>query len=90
MQDKKLEKKKNYIKKLIGKCLMNLRGKKAFGELSNEYDLPNSSLNYAERGMQDTQITTLWRIVSAHGVKMSEFFKLVEDQMPDNWSFHDK
>ncbi len=86
-----LEKNKALLKAEIGRFLKKKRllSKKSLTLFCYENSVPNSSLSYIERGMQDPSVTTLFRIVEAHGMKMSEFFKLIEKELPKNFSLID-
>lgn len=80
MQD---EKKKQLIE-IIGKKLSDERKSKSksLTTFCYEYSLSTSSLNSIERGLRDVQICTLWDVLTAHGIKLSAFFKEIEDELP--------
>lgn len=84
MQDNK----KQILKNLIGEVLKEERKKKKKSLLMFSYEnsIPSSALNYIERGLRDAQITTLWKILEAHNIKMSDFFKQIEKKLPENWT----
>ncbi len=83
MQDNK----KQLIKNLIGEFLQKERKHKNKSLLlfSYENSISSSALNYIERGLRDAQITTLWKILEAHGIKMSDFFKTIEEALPEDF-----
>lgn len=82
---------KNLIKKTIGKILQTERKNinKSLLMFSYEYGISSSALNYIERGLRDVQVTTLWKILEAHNIKMSDFFKIVEKDLPKDFSLLD-
>ncbi len=61
---------------------------KGINTFSYEYDIGNGLLSRLEKGMIDTKITTLWRLSNAFGYKCSDFVKLIEDSMPDDFNFY--
>ncbi len=83
MQDEK----KQILIKVIGDLLKEERKKKNKSLLMFSYEnsISSSALNYIERGLRDAQITTLWKILEAHEIKMSDFFKLIEKKLPKDW-----
>lgn len=89
---KKQNAKKQVLKDTIAKLLKDERVKKNKSLLlfSYENSIASSALNYIERGLRDAQITTLWKILEAHKIKPSEFFKLIEENLPENWTLLDE
>ena len=90
MQDEKDVKKKKIICKLIGKKLKELRPQKSQTLFAYETGISSSIVSCLERGIKDPQITTLWKISEALGLKLSDFIKLVETELPEGWGFLDK
>ncbi len=94
MQTKKekLKLKKEWYLKKLGKKIFELRQKSEKGILlfSYEYDLPSSTLSKVEKGQRDVQISTLARIAESFGLKTSELLNLVEEELPEGWSFIEK
>ncbi len=85
MQDNK----KQILKNIIGELLKEERKKKNKSLLMFSYEnsISSSALNYIERGLRDAQVTTLWKILEAHNIKMSEFFTQIENTLPDDFKF---
>ena len=85
MQDEK----KQILKNIIGELLKEERKKKNKSLLMFSYEnsLSSSALNYIERGLRDVQVTTLWKILEAHEIKMSDFFKAIESELPKDFKF---
>jgi transcriptional regulator with XRE-family HTH domain len=87
---KKLEAKKKLVCKTVGEKVKSLRGSKGIVLFSYEYDLPNSSLQKIEKGVRDPQLTTIWRISEAFGIPLWQFIKEIQEDLPENFSFHDE
>lgn len=62
--------------------------KKGINTFSYEYDIGNGLLSHLEKGSTDTKITTLWKLSNAFGYKCSDFIKLIEEQLPDDFNFY--
>jgi len=92
MEKEKFNKSKETLKALIGVKIKQNRQThgKSLTHFCYEYQIPNSSMNYIERGIQDPSITTLWRILEAQNIKMSEFFKAIENELPQDFTLLDK
>ncbi len=77
-------------KKLIylacGKVLKKYRGKKSNYILGAEYDISTSLLSNLERGLKDPQLSTIFKLSEALGVRPHEFVKEIEDNLPSNFS----
>lgn len=86
------EDKKQVLKDLIGNILKEERKKKDKSLLMFSYEnsISSSALNYIERGLRDAQITTLWKILEAHEIKMSDFFKIIEEKLPDGFKLNEE
>lgn len=78
MQDKKV------LKIAIGKVFSNIREQtgKSLNLFCNEYDIPTTTLNEIERGIKSPNLYTMLKIIKAYGISSSEFFKLVEKELP--------
>lgn len=88
MQDKE---KKELLCSVIGEIIKEKRKKldKGILLLAYEYDLSTSSLIQTEKGKRDLQVSTLWKIANALGMKFSEFALLVEKRLPKNFKLID-
>lgn len=76
-----------------GKIIRRERNKvgKGINLFSFEYDIGNGLLSKLENGISDTKITTLWKLANAFGYsKCSDFIKLIENELPDNFNFYDE
>ena len=74
----------------IGKIIHQERCKlgKGINVFSFEYDIGNGLLSKLEKGKADTKITTLWKLANAFGYKCSDFIKLIEKELPENFDFY--
>jgi len=80
------EDKKKLICALAGNALKKLRNGKSQYMLSAEYEISTSLLNNLERGLKDPQLTTIFKLSEALGVKASEFVKIIEENLPEDFS----
>ncbi len=80
------EEKKKLICALAGQALKKMRGKKSLYTLSGEYEISTSLLNNLERGLKDPQLTTVFKVAEALGIKASEFVKMIEEELPEGFS----
>jgi hypothetical protein len=89
MQDdkKELEKKKKVFREAAGKIARKLRGETGILKCYRDANLPERSISKFEKGVSDLQITTICRLAHAHGMKCSEFIKLVENELPEDFTF---
>ena len=85
-----IEKRKKLIMKNLGENIQRLRGDKSQFILSSENDISCSIISTVERGLKDPQFTTLFKIAEALNIKTSELVKLVENELPKNFSMIDK
>ncbi len=77
---------KKSITKAAGKVLKELKGGKSNYLLGAEYDISTSLLNHIERGIKDPQLTTVFKLAEALGVRPWEFVKKVEENLPENFT----
>ncbi len=86
-----LNDKKAILLKAIGKVVLSERNKqnKGINKFSFEYDIGNGLLSRLEHGKTDTQISTLWKIANALDIKFSDFAKIIEENLPENFNFYD-
>ena len=88
---KNISKNKTQLLKIIGRIVKKHRLTEKKGILLHayEFDIPSSSLNLIERGIRDSQITTLWKIVNSFGMTFGEFVSEVEKQLPQDFTLID-
>ncbi len=89
MQDRK--EKILHFKKIVGKLVRQLRENKqtSGNKLANEYDLYSGNLSRLENGETDPQFSTIWKTAEALGIKFSEFAKMIEDELGDEFTLID-
>lgn len=76
----------------LGKLVRKLRVEKGLScaKLADEYDLDRGNLNRVENGHNDTKISTFWKISEALGMRFSEFTKMLEEEMGEDFKFIDE
>jgi len=84
--DKKNTANKKLIQSAAGAVLKDLRGKKSNYLFGAEYDISTSLLNHIERGLKDPQLTTVFKLSEALGVKPHEFVLKIEEKLPEYFS----
>lgn len=77
---------KKIITAAAGKVLQELRGAKSNYLLGAEYEISTSLLNHIERGIKDPQLTTVFKLSEALGVRPWEFVKKIEENLPEDFS----
>lgn len=85
-----LDKNKKQILKLLGKHARELRGERSQFILASENDISVSIISTIERAMKDPQLTTVFKLAEALNIKPSECIKLIENDLPKNFSMIDK
>lgn len=86
-----LARRKKILLQNIGKVVKTKRLElnKGINKFSFEYDIGNGLLSRLERGDTDTQISTLWKIANAFGLKFSELALLIEQELPSDFNFYE-
>lgn len=84
--------KRKVLLNAIGKVVKEQRNKigKGINILSFEYDIGNGLISRLEHGVTDTQISTLWKIANALGMKMSDLINQIEEELPKDFNFYDE
>lgn len=85
-----LDENKKIILKLLAKHAKELRGEKRQFILACEGDISVSIISTIERAMKDPQLTTIFKLAEALNIKPSEFIKLIEKDLPKDFSMVDK
>ena len=75
--------------KTIGKILRKLRTEKKikFTIFCYENDIPKSTLYDIEHGLIKAQFSSVYKILNALGVEFIQFAKLLEKELPKNYTF---
>lgn len=66
------------------------RTKLSGNRLANEYDIGNGNLSRIENAVVDAKFITIWKISEALGLKFSDFAKLLEDELGDDFKLIDE
>lgn len=78
----------------IGVVIRDLRnGNKesySLNTLANSFEIHKGTLSKIENAKQNTGILTIWKIANALGMKCSEFIKLVEDKLGEDFTLIDE
>ncbi len=85
-----INEKKKLILKSLAKHAKNLRGEKSQFLLATENDISNSIISTIERAMKDPQLTTLFKLSEAFNMKTWKFVKLIEEDLPKDFSLIEK
>lgn len=81
---------KQQIRNALAKVMKRLRGEKSQFIFSSENEIPLSIISTAERGLKDPQLTTLVKLAEAYNLSLSEFVKMIENELPKGFSMLDK
>ncbi len=75
----------------LSEVFNELHGKlnKSASLFANEIEISKTTVLKISKGSLDPQLSTLCKIASAFGISVSEFLKLVEKKLPDNWDILD-
>ncbi len=82
-----------YFTKVLGESVTRLRKdrrKVSCRRLSYEYGMNSGHLNMIENGRIECKVITLWKISEALGIKFSDFAKLLEENLGDNFKLTDE
>ena len=86
------ELKEEIFNKITGDLFKELRLKKSSCSMSNfarEYDFDRGNFSKIERGLVNCRLVTAWKFSEAAGVKFSEFAKMLEEKLGDDFTFFD-
>ncbi len=80
------------FKQAVGEVFRDIRKNAdlSLNKFALEYDLDKSNMSKTERGIINIYLITAWKIVEAHGLKFSEFAKMLEDKLGENFTFIDE
>mgnify|MGYP002620695918 CR=1 FL=1 len=85
-----LDKKKKLILKSFGKHVKRLRGEQSQFIFASENDISASIISTIERAIKDPQLTTIFKLAEGLNIKASELIKLIEDDLPKDFSLIEK
>lgn len=75
---------------LIFKKIRIEKTKSSINNFAREYDIDRGHLSKIERGLVGCSLATAWKIAEATGIKFSEFAKLLEDELGDDFKLMDE
>jgi len=79
--------------KAVGRVIQRIR-KEQIGlsgkQFAYQYDIESGNFNRIENGKQNAAFYFIWGIAEACGMKCSEFVKLVEEELGEDFSIIDK
>lgn len=81
------------LNKVLGLIIKDIRIKKtglSCSKLANEYGLDRGNLNRVENGLVDSKISTIWKASEALGLKFSEVAKILEENLPKDFTLIDE
>lgn len=84
------ENKKQILLNVLAKKVNELRGKKSQFLLASENDISVSIISTIERGLKDPQFTTMYKLAEALNLKPHELIKLIENDLPNDFTLIDK
>ena len=80
------------LTKALGRLVHKLREKKnqSGRKFAYEYDITRGNLSKIENGISNCKFITIWRISEALGLKCSDFVRLLEQELGDDFKLMDE
>jgi len=80
------------LRNTLGKVCKNYREKMGMScnNFEAAFDFSKGNFNRIENGVVDCKFITLWKISEALGMKPSEFVKVLEDKLGEDFSLIDE
>lgn len=88
-KDKKIQ----YLSKKTGSLIKKLREKltaKSLNIFALENDISRGHLSRLENGANDPKLSTLWKVAEGLNMPLSEFIRILENELPENWNISDE
>ena len=85
--------KQKQFREAVGRVIKKVRTKNAklsLNKFAYEYDFDKGNLSKTERGIYNVYLVTAWKISEAAGIKFSEFSKLLEEELGEDFKFLDE
>ena len=82
-----------HFRKTLGKLVKQLRLDKtglSGNRLANEYDIGNGNISRIQNGEVDCKLITIWKIAEACNVSFSDFAKLLEQELGEDFKLIDE
>lgn len=85
-------KKSEIIFKTLARVIRREREKqnKSLRVLADEYDIQKSLLSRLENGVNEPKLISIWTISEALNISVSELIRMVEEELPEEFSLIDK
>jgi len=81
---------KKLILKSLAKHTKELRGEQSQFMLCSENDISCSIISTIEHAKKDPQLTTIFKIAEAFDMKAWQFVKMIEEELPKDFSMIEK
>lgn len=81
---------KKSIKNALKKVVIKLSNNRSNFLIGAENDISTSILSDIKNEKKDPQLTTIFRLAEAFNMKAHEFVKLINSELPDDFSFIEK
>ena len=81
------------MKKVLGSLIKKLRTERTnftVNEMAYAFDIARGNLSKIENGYNDPRFSTILKIAEATGLKFSEFAKLLEDELGEDFKLMDE
>jgi len=83
-------KQKKLIKSTLKKVITSLMTNKSNFLFGAENDISTSILSDIKNEKKDPQLTTIFRLAEAFNLNVYDFVKLIDDELPEKFSFIEK
>lgn len=77
----------------VGDIFKRIRTEKthnSINQFAREYDIDRGNLSKIERGLNSCRLITAWKLCEAAGIKFSEFAKILENELGNDFSLTDE
>lgn len=81
------------LNKTYGSLVKKLRIERtnfSINKLAQSYDIARGNLSKIENGCNDTKLSTMWKISEALGLKFSEVARILEENLPQDFTLIDE
>ncbi len=85
-----IDEKKQKILNSLAKITKKLRGRQSQFMLASENDISTSIISTVERALKDPQFTTIYKLAEALNIKPHKLIKMVEDDLPPDFTLIDR
>lgn len=83
-------KQKELIKKALKNVVINLMQNKSNFLFGAENDISTSILSDIKNEKKDPQLSTMFRLAEAFDMDISDFLRLIKEELPEEFSFIEK